>query len=581
MGTRTKTYIITFVALMLVTVVKAQEISTNDVDARADRNRIITTSKKLASKPQPIDTTISMPDVVYYIEPAKYDLAFDAQPIKAARLKVIEPLDKLYPGYVKFGVGNYLMPYFDAYYGSERNRGNSWGVNAKHHSASGLINDVGNPSFSNTEFNGFYNKFYDRATWSTKLYYDRDVVHRYGFDAADSLIPQFYRENKDSTKLGVNQIGFKTQFRSRHRDSSKLHHREALQYYFLNNTAGLVENNLIVNTTLSKYLEEENIEANVDFEIDFNSVKQPALRPIDTTGALINGLDEVSNSGIVRLVPYVVSSRILNKLHFKGGFGVNIDMADINRFYFYPEVELSYNLYNNIFVPYAGATGGVQRNSYDNIRRENPWTLSNAYLRNTNEKINAYAGIRGAISSEWSFNLTARLQNLENKALFYNDTAFSYQNGFGIIYDTIKQTTLSGQLSYQKGEKLFIFGKGEYFKYKTQNQEHAWLQPDFKFSLNARYDLANKIVAKLNVYVIGNRKTFSYDSIADVSINDASQYLIELKPYVDANLGLEYRYNKRLSVFLDLNNLTAAKYQQWTKYPVHRFNVLGGFTFRF
>jgi outer membrane receptor protein involved in Fe transport len=80
---------------------------------------------------------------------------------------------------------------------------------------------------------------------------------------------------------------------------------------------------------------------------------------------------------------------------------------------------------------------------------------------------------------------------------------------------------------------------------------------------------------------VGTRNTFSLDSIAGETPNTANQYTYELKPYVDANLGVEYRYNKRISAFIDFNNLTAAKYQRFTKYPVQRFNVLGGFTFKF
>lgn len=185
------------------------------------------------------------------------------------------------------------------------------------------------------------------------------------------------------------------------------------------------------------------------------------------------------------------------------------------------------------------------------------------------------------MSSKWSFNVLARYQKLSNAALYYNDTTFAYENAFGIIYDTIGKTTLSGQLAFQNGEKVKVFGKAEYFIYNTQNQEFAWLQPDFKVTLSGNVDLADKILGRMNVFLVGNRKSFSYHAIDDVTPNDQGQYVLDLKPYVDANLGVEYRYNKKLSIYVDFNNLTASKYQQLNKFPVHRFNVLGGFTFKF
>jgi hypothetical protein len=56
---------------------------------------------------------------------------------------------------------------------------------------------------------------------------------------------------------------------------------------------------------------------------------------------------------------------------------------------------------------------------------------------------------------------------------------------------------------------------------------------------------------------------------------------IELKGTVDVNAGLEYRYTKRLSLFLQLNNIAALEYNKWNKYPTQRFNLLGGLTYVF
>ena len=55
----------------------------------------------------------------------------------------------------------------------------------------------------------------------------------------------------------------------------------------------------------------------------------------------------------------------------------------------------------------------------------------------------------------------------------------------------------------------------------------------------------------------------------------------DLKGYVDLYLGAEYRYTKRFSLFLDVSNLSASKYERWYRYPVQRVLLVGGATYAF
>jgi len=55
----------------------------------------------------------------------------------------------------------------------------------------------------------------------------------------------------------------------------------------------------------------------------------------------------------------------------------------------------------------------------------------------------------------------------------------------------------------------------------------------------------------------------------------------DLDGFLDLHLGLEYRYTKRLSLFMDMSNLSASKYERWYRYPVQRGLLLGGATYAF
>ena len=56
---------------------------------------------------------------------------------------------------------------------------------------------------------------------------------------------------------------------------------------------------------------------------------------------------------------------------------------------------------------------------------------------------------------------------------------------------------------------------------------------------------------------------------------------MDLDGFLDLYLGIEYRYNKRLSLFLDISNLSASKYERWYRHPVQRSLLLGGATYAF
>jgi hypothetical protein len=58
-------------------------------------------------------------------------------------------------------------------------------------------------------------------------------------------------------------------------------------------------------------------------------------------------------------------------------------------------------------------------------------------------------------------------------------------------------------------------------------------------------------------------------------------YKVAMPAYIDANIGLEYRYNRRVAVWVSLNNLTGAQYKHWDAYPNQGFQALFGASYLF
>jgi outer membrane receptor protein involved in Fe transport len=104
--------------------------------------------------------------------------------------------------------------------------------------------------------------------------------------------------------------------------------------------------------------------------------------------------------------------------------------------------------------------------------------------------------------------------------------------------------------------------------------------PQFQIITRGSYNLYDKLMVNLDLNFEGGRRALVYAQEENVS-SENDQLAKTLGFITDVNLGLEYRYNKRISAFLQFNNLAAQRYKRWYNTPVQGFQVMGGFTFRF
>ena len=89
-----------------------------------------------------------------------------------------------------------------------------------------------------------------------------------------------------------------------------------------------------------------------------------------------------------------------------------------------------------------------------------------------------------------------------------------------------------------------------------------------------------KFLFNLDVDIEHGRKALVFEDGEGV-IEENGQLIQPLNFIIDANLGIEYRYSKRISAFVQLNNFASQSYQRWYNAPVQQFQVMGGVTFRF
>lgn len=520
---------------------------------------------KINGNPKIIDTIVKKMDLIYQVNPALYKTTFNIDPIKPAKM-VGEPLTKLYKSYVKVGFGTKVTPFAEIYFNNLRSTNQSIGAYFKHLSSAGKIKDFAFPGFSDNDAGLYARRFYKNHTLSGEVDYKRNVVHYYGFKHSefDSLPNINDLENKDSIKQRFSKIGATLKFKSTFQDSLKLNHSFSLSYYNQRDLYQAMEDNISFSgdvdkkvSLFGKNLEYQNLglNTNVDYFNDIN--------PVDT-----------SFGAVVKLQPHY--SATYNILKFDAGFNTFFEATDDSKIYIFPDLSFNINLYDNIFVLYAGITSDLKRNNFMDIAEENPFINTSSALKFTRTKSKFYGGFKGSLSSYLSFNASVSKANVVDMPLYFNDTSSILLNRFVLIYDDIKVFNTHTEITYQRSEKYKFLLISNFYQYATTNELYAWFKPNMDVKLAFNYNLKNKIILKTEVFAFS-----SSDAKIIVPGTVPEIKPIRMKGTVDFNLGLEYRYSKILSGFINFNNIGAVRYQRWYNYPTYGFTILGGVSYAF
>ena len=563
--------ILCFVPCILPLMVNAQdELDSLQIRVIGEYDPTIADAYKISDFPKIEYASPAKPKLKYGIISDKFTSDFEVVPVKPARIKG-EHLKKLYRGYVKIAGGSPGIFAADGYYNSLRSKRKSWGVRINHFSTSGNVADVGFSGFSETGASLYGKKFFKKHTLSGGLDYDMNSLHFYGFNMTNALIAGLGESvtGKDATLQKFNVIGGHSRLLSHHKDSSALNYDIKFNYYNLTDNYQTMENNFNMSVDFTRYIEKEFM--HIHFKIDHNDDRY--YKDADSMRILTNT--------VLTLRPQI-STQGPKYMFTVGLNGVLNVIGDLNAFgKIYPRVYFSYNLVKDIMIPYVGIGGGLERQSIRSLSLLNPFILTdlnddfnNTSVNNTINSIKFYGGVKGEFNSSSSFNVSITRDKLDNQFFFVNDTMSTLNNQFGVVYDNVAQFKLQGEMSYDIREKIKLMLVGEINEYKMDLQEKPWHKPAYHISFLGSYNLQEKIIAKLDVFAIGEQYAREYD-------DKGAPVAVKLKGVVDLNLELEYRYTKKLSAYLKLNNLMAQRYNRWNGYPTMRFNFLGGLTYIF
>jgi hypothetical protein len=547
---------------------KVDTLGSVEIIGVGDYKPTIADPNKLSSNPEVVDSTVKIPVAPYSIHSKKINTPFTVETIVPAKIEG-EPLTKLYNGLVKVGFGNYSTPYGEVWYNNLRSKEYSYGIRMKHISSSpkysgykntgvfsrAAFKNQGFAGYSDNEIGLYGKKFLKEHTLSGNFDYVRNVIHFYGYDASINML------EKDATAQRFNLFSAGAELKSHYSKAERYNHDIRLNYYNLMDLYKSSENNINAGGYMQTTISGEVLKINA--LVDYYNYKT---------------ISDTTDNTIVSLNPNFIASG--EKYRASLGVTASVDIESETKFFFYPNVELSYNIFEDIIIPYAGAGGGIKKNSFKSLTDENPFVLSELSTRNTNTKYELFGGLKGSLSSKIAYTTRVSYSSVGNLAMFVNDFTSVLGNRFDVVYDDAEVLNVRGEVNYQNREKLRIGIKGEYFNYKMKNELRAWFKPQVLITLSGNYNLKDKIVVKADFFYIDNQfaKTFEKDTTAATGQKVVAK---ELKGGFDANIGLEYRYTKKLGFFLNFNNIASQGYKRWYNYPTQRFGVMGGLSYSF
>ncbi len=460
-----------------------------------------------------------------------------------------EPPSPIANNYFKAGFGNYTTPLLKGHFMSRRDPKFEYGVNFSHFSSRGDLridtNKFDNANLSDNTL-GVYGKRYLRnVVVNSQFDFERNVRHFYGVHQpveipADS-IRQVFRQfsgalGMNSYQVANDQLDFGTQF----------------SFYTIGDAFDQSENNLRLDGNLLARLDENKV--TFDFAFDYTNYNSPG-------GFSVN-----------RSLVYFQPRYEYQAEKFRVTGGLNMAMqasAGVSLFQFYPVIDLDYKLADVYMIAYAGITGNIERNSYRDIIRRNPFVGTGLDIRNTNNRFQLYGGLKGSVDEITSYDISLGYQRLRDAQFFLNDTS-DFTRLIPVYDSTTNVFKFSAALSRKFGDRYTAKIEMAYNGFGLSTLAAPFMQPTFSLKAGGSYQMQQKLRFTGDVYVFNGVKYL-----------DKAGLVQELNGVIDLNLGVDYRYSEKLGFFLQLNNLTASRYFRWFNYTSYGINALGGLSFNF
>jgi hypothetical protein len=525
------------------------EVKDAEFIIRKDRVLTLPKQPRIFEKTPPLPSTQSRGSYTYEVKNFFLDLkptVTDTQPFQR-NFRADRGL--LYHSYVKAGYGNYQSPLGEIYINNVESDFLNYGVFLKHQGFyEGPVDGKNSAAdHTNVRLDGSY--FRDDIEFFGKLGYDRDKHHFYGYmpglEVARDTIGQIL--NTLYGNVGLRRID---------RDAL-IHYEASLGLRLFNDNYSAREHEVGLNAKLGIKANDERWRGGLDLQGFISS-------PSDTTYSNIN-----RNYG--KLFPYVQFSDEQFKVRAGANLVVENDgLPDMGtNFHVFPHVAASYHL-SESFGIYAELEGDVIRKTYYDFVTENPFLGPSAELKNTVQKFQVDAGIKGAINDELTYTTGIRYGDYQNIHFYGNHLADSAR--FQLIYDSgTKVLNYHVSVGWKYEDWYKLQASGNYYHYELSDISSPWHKPEWELGVENYFMPGEQWFITANLNLLGGIQALNLQSAESTTLN----------PIIDLAAKVDYAFTPRFSVFVEGNNLLNQKNERYWNYRSRGIQGIGGLTFKF
>jgi hypothetical protein len=496
---------------------------------------ILKEAKKIESVPVIDKPSIKAPVFSYNIKSRQVKTEKIVKPIPVADIEIRE--ENVFPtSFVKLGYGNLKTPLAELYFNNKQDNKISYGVHYRFLQ-------------SNSDLNHSFADFTDHSGKAYLSTYSE--IGEFGLDVN-------YRQNKynyygynDTTEAAKNGLGrtisnfdANAYFNSTAISNKKLKHRTQFNFYKL--YAGIPSFNDLKNTQLSAVL-----------GLDYNTFKNDTVPKLDRFFIQIDPRLDFDYEG----------------LRISAGFNTTIYIEGKEKAvpYINPVIRATYPLMENVAYLYTGIDGRYHKQSLKNIIQTNPFT-SDLVLENMYENVRTYLGLNAKIGSSADAVFEINYSDITNMPLYIS--IGDSLNSFSINYRQVNVLKFTTAFNYSFSEKVRIGLLGNFYNYEVTGEQEAWQLPNIDGKLNMQFNIRNKVYPHIDIIAFGMQKQRTGKTSPGFTSST-------LDPFYDISAGIDWRFKKKLSVFVQANNIASSRYQRWYRYPVYGFNIIGGLTMIF
>ena len=519
---------------------------TEEIEVVRPYKPVLADAVKIRRNPNLNNEPPFIPVLTYTIIDKKLDLNSNIKELQAQKM-ADEQAAILSNSYAKGAAGNFGTALGEVYVNTGLDQALQAGAFFKHLSQQGNLE---NQQFSNQEIGIFGRSIADSYSVSGKLAYDRRSTFFYGLNPLSSV-----PVSMDKQRFGT--ISGQVEFMNNYSETSTLDYALNLNAYKFNNIEDASESTAIISGSVNKSMNQ--FIGGLNASADLTAVKDVAY--------------SMGNS-ILRANPYI-------KLHVKNflvNVGINIvqEFGDRNRTNIFPAISAEIPVVTDYAILFGGVSGDVLKTSLRDLAMENPYLSKNIKVQNSLEKMNVYAGLKGNAGAGLGYKVMAFYKTVDDLLLFANDP--SKVNRFDVIYDNGISNIFGfeGQASVKASDILNLTGKAQIYNYELANEKEAWFKPSLRVTSNARAQINQKLSIDGELYFQG--ETFARTMSASLP---SMEQAVKIKSFMDISAGAGYQVNKKIGVFLRVNNLLGNSYQKYLYYSRLGLNVFGGVNYSF